>query len=73
MSTLKETVKICDVCKLRVSDEGELHIGGHPHSGWFDVEMHGGPTDLRSLKAQKSWDVCSAKCLAQLAARLDTR
>ncbi len=72
MATLKETVKVCDCCKKRVSDTGEMHIGGHPHSGWFTVLMHGGPTDLESLKAKKEWDCCSAKCLMALAVRLDT-
>lgn len=70
MATKKETVMVCDVCKKRVSDEGEMHIGGHPHAGWFTVEMHGGATDLRSLKSQKSWDVCSPVCLKTLAVKV---
>lgn len=71
MATKKETVKVCDVCKKRVSDDGEMHFGGHPHAGWFAVEMHGGPTDLRSLRSQKEWDVCGTKCLKALAAKLN--
>lgn len=70
MATRKETVKICDVCKKRVTDEGETYFGGHPHAGWFAVEKHGGPTDLASLKAQKKWDVCGVECLRKLSASL---
>lgn len=42
MSTRKETVKICDVCKKRVSDDGEITFGGHVHNGWFKLNEHGG-------------------------------
>lgn len=71
MSTKKETVKTCDVCGKRVSDGGETYFGGHPHAGWFAVEMHGGPTDLSSLKSQKQWDVCGAVCLEVLGTQLN--
>ena len=47
-----------------------MHFGGHPHAGWFAVSMHGGPTDLQSLRSQKEWDVCGKKCLQKLAATL---
>ena len=70
MSTKKEVVKVCDVCQKRVSDEGETYFGGHPHAGWFYIEMHGGPTDLRSLQSQHQWDVCGRKCLTELAKKL---
>ena len=67
MATRKETVKVCDVCKKQVSDDGEMQLGGHPHSGWFAVQKHGGPTDLKSLREQKEWDVCGIGCLLKLA------
>lgn len=67
MATRKEIVKTCDVCQKRVTDEGEIHYGGHPHAGWFKISMHGGPTDLRSLQHQMEWDVCSKKCYLKLA------
>lgn len=70
MATKQEIVKVCDVCNQRVSDEGEVHFGGHPHQGWFEVERIGGATDLKSLKAKRDWDVCSVRCLALLAATL---
>ncbi len=73
MSTKKETVKVCDVCKKRVSDEGETYFGGHPHAGWFKIEMHGGPTNLRALKAQHEWDVCGAKCFETLGKTLNNK
>lgn len=63
VSTKKETVKICDVCKKRVSDEGETYYGGHPHQGWFEVHQRGGATDLASLQMKRDWDICSVKCL----------
>ena len=70
MATEKQTVKVCDVCKKKVVDSGEMWIGGHPHAGWFAVQKHGGPTNLESLREQKEWDVCGIKCLAKLAASL---
>jgi hypothetical protein len=73
MATRKETVKVCDVCKKRVSDEGEMHFGGHPHAGWFKIEKHGGPTDLESLRSQHRFDVCGTECLVKLAQRLATK
>ena len=59
----------CDICGHFVSYDGEIHIGGHPFQGWFHVNMHGGPTDLKSLRAKHEWDICSKKCLAKLAER----
>jgi hypothetical protein len=73
MATKKETVKVCDMCKKRVSDEGETYYGGHPHAGWFSIFMHGGPTDLDSLKSEKQWDVCGKPCLQRLAVTLSKR
>jgi hypothetical protein len=70
VATKKETVKICDVCKKRVTDEGQTWVGGHPFVSWFAVENHGGLTDLASLKAQKEWDVCGVECLRKLATQL---
>lgn len=70
MATKKETVKVCDVCKKRVSDGGEVHFGGHPHAGWFAVEMHGGRTNLKALQAEHEWDVCGKQCLQKLAATI---
>ncbi len=64
--TRKETVRICDVCKKRVSDDGELSIGGHAHSGWFNLHMTEGSTRLEALKRQREWDVCSVLCLDRL-------
>ena len=66
MATLKATVKQCDVCGTKVSDEGAAWIGGHPHAGWLAVEMRGGPTNLEALRAQRSWDLCGWKCLNKL-------
>ncbi len=69
---LKETVRICDVCKKRVSDEGEMMLGGHSHSGWFVIQRIGGGTSLRELKQENEWDVCGITCLKLLADKLDT-
>lgn len=70
MTTRKETVRVCDVCTRKVSDGGELHVGGHPHSGWFTVEQTGGRTTLGELKKRRDWDVCSIGCLNTLAANI---
>ena len=51
-----ENVRVCDRCKKRVSDEGETYYGGHPFYGWYHVDIHGGPSDLASLRQQKEWD-----------------
>ncbi len=59
----KQTVIQCDICGKKANDEGEMWIGGHPFYGWFHVVMHGGPTDLESLRAPHAWDICSKKCL----------
>lgn len=61
--TRKETVMICDVCKVRVSDEGETYYGGHPHNGWFTLNQTNGSSALRELNKKRQWDVCSEKCL----------
>ena len=70
MATRKETVKVCDACSKRVTDEGETHFGGHPHWGWFAIEKHGGKTDLESLREKRQWDVCGVQCLKKLVAKL---
>lgn len=70
MTTRKETVRVCDVCKKRVSDEGEKYYGGHPHNGWFAIHQTGGSTDLDSLKKIRDWDLCSTACLNTLAANI---
>lgn len=67
MTTRKETVRVCDVCKKKVSDGGELHIGGHPHTDWFTVEQTSGSTQLDELKKRRDWDLCSIACLQKLA------
>ncbi len=67
--TRKEVVKVCDVCGRKVSDEGEISFGGHPHAGWFAIDKHGGPSDLRSIRSPHHWDVCGTKCLLELAKR----
>lgn len=64
--TSKETVKVCAVCKKRVSDNGRITFGGHVHNGWFQIHKHGGSTTFAALKAKRDWDVCSRKCLAKL-------
>lgn len=70
MSTRKETVKICDVCQKRVSDDGEITFGGHVHSGWFKLHEQGGGTSLEALRKVRDWDVCGIKCLKRLVAEL---
>lgn len=70
MTTRKETVRVCDVCERRVSDEGEIQYGGSAHQGWFSVHRTSGKTDLGSLKAHRDWDVCGIGCLKQLTMRL---
>lgn len=70
MSTRKEIVRICDICKRRVSDDGEISYGGHAHAGWFSIERTGGGTSLRALREESEWDVCSIACLKLLAAKL---
>lgn len=69
--TRKETVRVCDVCNVRVSDEGEIYCGGHPHSGWFTVNQTNGSSALRELNKKRQWDVCSRECLKKLAAHIE--
>lgn len=70
MSIKKATIKTCDVCGRKVYDQGEAWIGGHPFSGWFEVNQHGGSTALHELRKTRSWDVCSQACLIKLATNL---
>lgn len=71
MSTKKATIKVCDVCEKKVSDGGETWIGGHPFSGWFEVNQHGGSTALHELRKKRDWDICSTKCLEELSKNLE--
>lgn len=73
MARRKENVRVCDVCKKRVSDEGEIHYGGHPHQGWFGVHETGGSTQLSELHRQKNWDACSAECLQKLVIQITVK
>jgi hypothetical protein len=70
MSQHHAIIRICDICRKRVSDEGEVTYGGHVHAGWFTIERTGGSTTLRALKEEREWDVCSLGCLKMLAAKL---
>lgn len=67
----KETVRICDVCKVRVSDEGETYYGGHPHNGWFTLNKTNGSSALRELNKKRQWDVCCKECLKNLSMHLE--
>lgn len=66
MSRHQATVRICDICKKRVSDNGEISYGGSVHTGWFTVEQTSGSTQLSELKKQREWDVCGVECLRRL-------
>ena len=63
MAQKTENIRICDICKVKVSDDGEIHYGGNPHQEWFTICQTGGSTQLRELKKKKEWDICSLKCL----------
>ena len=73
MSTRTEVVKTCDACGKRLSDDGEARYGGHPHNGWIHLNIHGGRTDLESLRKKKDYDVCGLGCLEELVRRLTNR
>lgn len=73
MSHHKATVRICDICKKRVSDEGEITFGGHVHSGWFLIDQTSGSTKLSELKKKREWDVCGIDCLRLLVAKLGSQ
>lgn len=73
MSRHKATVRICDICKKRVSDEGKISFGGSVHTGWFAIEQTSGSTQLSELNKQREWDVCGIECLRLLVARIGSR
>lgn len=62
----EEKVRICDICKKRVSDSGETMFGGSVFSGWFNIEMTVGSSNVNELKTQREWDVCGKECLKKL-------
>lgn len=73
MSKYRASVRVCDICENRVSDEGEIGYGGSVHTGWFTVEQTSGSTKLSELNKQRDWDVCGIECLRLLVARIGSR
>lgn len=60
MTIKMQTVRTCDVCGRQVTDVSD---------GWFILEKHQRSNKVAAVR-HGVWDVCSARCLAQLAARL---
>jgi len=60
----KEERRTCDCCgKDAVADLDNPTIGGHPFHGWFEIQQHGGSTQLAQLKKKRNWDLCGEECL----------
>ena len=62
----EEKVRICDVCKKKVTDSGETMFGGSVFNGWFRLEITAGGTALRDTLTQTEWDICGKDCLKKL-------
>lgn len=70
ITTKKVTTRRCDQCQTRTTDDGQARFGGSVFTGWFNVEQVCGSTALYDLRKQKTFDLCSAKCLEEFAETL---
>jgi hypothetical protein len=61
----QETVRVCDCCCKEERFANQDYFGGHPLSGWFKVERHGGGTSISDLARRHLWDFCGKDCLVK--------
>jgi hypothetical protein len=53
--------KVCDKCNKTVIEES-IPFGGSAYTGWIQIKVIDGSTQLDRLRAKKSWEFCCKEC-----------
>lgn len=68
-----EHISICDWCQKRVTDNGEMLLGGSHDGGWFHVIRTPKSTALDELRKAAERDFCSFECLGMWVGDFETK